>query len=166
MLQIGSQVVYGIHGVCRIIDVETKCVNRKKVEYFVLEPNGQKGARFYVPTQNPDAVGKLRPVLTPEELEVLLTSEDTRRDCWIADENQRKQKYRELINSADRAALISMIRALYQHRQNQLEAGRKFHQCDETFLRDARKLLSSEFSLVLGIPQSEVTDYINEKMCE
>ena len=97
---------------------------------------------------------------------MLLTSEDTRRDCWIADENQRKQKYRELINSGDRASLISMIRSLYQHRQSQLEAGRKIHQCDEIFLRDARKLLSSEFSLVLGIPLSEANTYIDEKLCE
>lgn len=166
MIQVGSQVVYGIHGVCSIIDVETRCVNRKKVEYFVLEPNEQKNARFYVPTQNSKAVGKLRPLLTRQELEMLLTSEDTRRDCWIADENQRKQKYRELINSGDRASLISMIRSLYQHRQSQLEAGRKIHQCDEIFLRDARKLLSSEFSLVLGIPLSEANTYIDENLCE
>lgn len=166
MLQEGTQVVYGIHGVCTIVDVETKSVNRKKVEYFVLEPKEQPGARYYVPTHNPAALAKLRPLLSAEELETLLASESTRRISWIADENLRKQKYRELINSADRAALISMIRALYRHRQEQLEAGRKFHQCDENFLRDAQKLLCSEFSLVLGIPQSEVSGYIEKKLCE
>lgn len=166
MLQEGTQVVYGIHGVCTIVDVETKSVDRKKVEYFVLEPKEQPGARYYVPTQNPAALAKLRPLLSAEELETLLASESTRRISWIADENLRKQKYRELINSADRAALISMIRALYRHRQEQLEAGRKFHQCDENFLRDAKKLLCSEFSLVLGIPQSEVSGYIEKKLCE
>lgn len=166
MLQEGTQVVYGIHGVCTIVDVETKSVDRKKVEYFVLEPKEQPGARYYVPTHNPAALAKLRPLLSAEELETLLASESTRRISWIADENLRKQKYRELINSADRAALISMIRALYRHKQEQLEAGRKFHQCDENFLRDAQKLLCSEFSLVLGIPQSEVSGYIEKKLCE
>ena len=158
--------MYGIHGVCTIVDVETKSVDRKKVEYFVLEPKEQPGARYYVPTHNPAALAKLRPLLSAEELETLLASESTRRISWIADENLRKQKYRELINSADRAALISMIRALYRHKQEQLEAGRKFHQCDENFLRDAQKLLCSEFSLVLGIPQSEVSGYIEKKLCE
>lgn len=166
MLQKGTQAVYGIHGVCTIVDVETKSVDRKKVEYFVLEPKEQPGARYYVPTHNPAALAKLRPLLSAEELETLLASESTRRISWIADENLRKQKYRELINSADRAALISMIRALYRHKQEQLEAGRKFHQCDENFLRDAQKLLCSEFSLVLGIPQSEVSGYIEKKLCE
>ena len=164
MLQVGMQVVYGIHGVCCIIDVEVRRVDRKNVEYFVLEPKEQPGARFYIPTQNQAALSKLRLLLTKEELEALITSEATHQDCWVADENQRKLKYRELINGGDRAALISMIRALHKHRDNQLAAGRKFHLCDENFLRDAQKVLSSEFSLVLGIPQAEVGAYIESKL--
>ena len=166
MLQIGSQVVYGIHGVCNIVEVETRTVDRKKVEYFVLAPNEQPNARFYVPMHNEVAVSKLRPLLTKEELEALLSSDDAHKDCWINDENRRKQKYRELINNADRAALISMIRVLLRHREEQLTAGRKFHLCDENFLRDAHKLLCSEFSVVLGIPQSEVDAYIKMKLGE
>ncbi len=166
MLQIGSQVVYGIHGVCTIIEVEARRVDRKKVEYFVLEPNDQPGARFYVPTQNQVALSKLRPLLTKEALDDLLDSEDTHRDCWISEENLRKQKYRELINGGDRAALISMIRALQLHKESQLAAGRKFHLCDENFLRDAEKLLRSEFSHVLGMSQAEVSTYIKEKIYE
>ena len=166
MLQVGSQVVYGIHGVCCIVDVEVRRVDRKKVEYFVLEPREQPGTRYYVPTQHQVALSKLRPMLTRDELEALLVSEQTHRDSWIADENQRKQHYRELINSGDRAALIGMIRMLHEHKESQLAAGRKFHLCDENFLRDAQKLLTSEFSLVLGIPQKEVADYIEKRLCE
>jgi len=166
VLQVGTQVVYGIHGVCSIVDVEIRTVDRKKVEYFVLSPNEQPSARFYVPTHNQVALSKLRPLLTEEELEALLSSEDAHKDCWVVDENQRKQKYRELINSGDRAALISMIRSLHKHKESQLAAGRKFHLCDENFLRDAQKLLASEFSLVLGIPQSDVGAYIEKKLYE
>ena len=166
VLQVGSQVVYGFHGVCRIIDTEVRKIDRKNVEYFVLEPKEQPGARFYVPSQNPVALSKLRPVLNREELDLLLASDETHQDCWIADENKRKQKYRELVNNGDRGALISMIRALHQHKENQLAAGRKFHLCDENFLHDAQKLLSSEFSMVLGIPQNEVAAYIEKKIKE
>ena len=164
MLQVGSQVVYGIHGVCNIIDVEVRTIDRKKVEYFVLAPNEQPNARFYVPMHNEAALSKLKRLLNKEELELLLASEEAHRNYWIDDENRRKQKYRELINSADRAALISMIRSLHLHRENQLAAGRKFHLCDENFLRDARKVLSSEFSIVLGIQSSEVDRYIEERL--
>lgn len=160
------QVVYGVHGVCSIIDVEVQRVDRKKVEYFVLEPKEQLGARYYVPTQNQVALSKLNPLLSKEELEDLLSSNVTQADVWLPDENLRKQKYRELINSGDRAALISMIRSLLAHRKSQLASGRKFHLCDENFLRYAQKQLSSEFSVVLGIPQDEVGQYIMSRIGE
>ena len=164
MLQVGSQVVYGIHGVCNIIDVEIRTIDRKKVEYFVLAPNDQPSARFYVPMRNEVALSKLRPLLTKGELEALLCADSSCGNCWVADENQRKQKYRELLGNGDRAALISMMRALNQHREAQLAAGRKFHLCDENFLRDAGKVLCSEISLVLGIPQGEVNAYLKDKL--
>ena len=160
----GDQVMYGIHGICRILTLETKKVDRKAIEYYVLEPVDQPGARFYIPTQNPAAVAKLRPMITRQQIDALLCSEDARSGQWIADENQRKQYYKELIVSADRAALVRMIHTLHKHRQEQQAAGRKFHLCDENFLRDAEKLLSTEFAIVLGIAQDEVGDYIKKSM--
>lgn len=166
MLTVGSKVVYGIHGVCTIVDVEQRTVDRKKADYFVLEPMDKNHAKFYVPVHNPVAISKLRPLLSAEELEALLLSEEARQDIWIPDENHRKMKYRELLSSGDRAALISMIRCLLDHKAAQLSAGRKFHLSDENFLRDAQKVLSSEFSVVLGIPQDKVAGYIESKVSE
>ncbi len=166
MLQVGTQVVYGIHGVCTIVDTEVRRVDRKNVEFLVLEPRDQPGARFYVPAHNPAALSKLRPLLSAEELEQLLLSDATHQDCWIPEEGLRKQKYRDLLNGGDRAALISMIRQLHKHRESQLAAGRKFHLCDENFLRDANKLLVSEFSMVLERPKTEVMNYIEKIIYE
>ncbi len=164
MLQLGSLVVYGIHGVCVIADIEQRTIDRKNVEYFVLTPKDQPQARFYVPTQNQVALSKLLPLLTREDLEALFASEDTYKEYWIPNENLRKQRYKEMINGSDRAMLIGMIQTLHKHKESQLAAGRKFHLCDENFLRDAQKRLASEFSVVLGIPQAEVADYIASKL--
>ena len=164
MYQLGDLVMYGIHGVCRIVDRVERTVDRKKVEYLVLEPQGQKGSQYLVPAGNPNAMAKLRPVLRKEELEALLASDTVREDAWIEEENQRKQYYRTLVNGGDRVALLQMIRTLRLHKQQQEAAGRKFHQCDEVFLRDAQRLIDSEFALVLGIEPAEVGDYVMEKM--
>lgn len=166
MYQPEDRVVYGIHGTCVIVGTEVRTVDRKKVEYFVLEPLDQPGARYYVPTENPAAVAKLRPLLDRETLITLLNSEKVRKDVWIPDENQRKIRYRELINGGDRAALLSMIGSLYRHKQNQAAQGRKFHLCDENFLRDAEKLLNAEFSLILGIETDKVGEYIRKALNE
>ena len=160
MFQIGDQVVYGIHGVCKIIALEERTVDRKKIKYFALEALDQPGARYFVPSENPAALAKLRHLISREDLQLLLASGEIRESCWIADENQRKQRYRELINSSDRVTLLRMINTLHQHKKVQVEAGRKFHLCDENFLRDAEKLLNAEFSLVLGIRPAEVGAYI------
>lgn len=166
MYQKGDRVVYGIHGVCRIVGTEVRTVDRKMVEYFALEPLDQPGARFYVPTQNQAALAKLRPVLDAQSLTALLHSQEARRDSWIADEGQRKLRYRELISSGDRAALLSMVGSLHRHKQAQAAQGRKFHLCDENFLRDAEKLLNSEFSLVLGIEPGKVGEYVKNALLE
>lgn len=164
MFQLGDQVIYGIHGLCRILELETRKIDRKLIEYYVLEPVEQPGARFYVPTQNQAAVSKLQKVLTRQELDELLQAVSNNNDVWIEDENQRKLRYRELISSGDRASLIGMIRALLRHKQAQESAGKKFHLCDENFLRDAQKLLSTEFSRVLEISPEEVGNYIENAL--
>ena len=160
MFQVGDQVIYGIHGVCRITQVEERTIDRKKIHYFVLEPTEQPGAKFYVPMHNEAALSKLRHIISREALDTLLESDEVQQDAWIQDENQRKQHYRDLINSGDRMALVRMVRTLHQHRKAQSAAGRKFHLCDENFLRDAEKLLGSEFALVLRMPQEEVGSYV------
>lgn len=166
MFQQGDRVVYGSHGVCQIVGTEVRSIDRKKVEYFALEPLDQPGSRFYVPTQNPAALAKLHPVLDAEALQTLLHSDEVRQGAWIDDENRRKNRYRELINSGDRASLLCMVGALHRHRQAQKSQGRKFHLCDENFLRDAEKLLNSEFSLVLGIERSEVGEYVKNALLQ
>lgn len=160
MFQIGDLVTYGIHGVCRITDQEERTVDRRKIPYLVLTPLEQPGARFLIPAQNEAALRKLRRILTREELETLLRSETVRKDVWIADENQRKQRYRELINGGDRAALLQMIGSILRHRESQTAAGRKLHLCDDNFLRDAERLIDAEFSLILGIEPGQVSGYV------
>ena len=124
----------------------------------------QPGSRFYVPVENEAAVSKLRPLLSREELLELLHSEKVRNYPWIADENQRKLRFRELINSGDRGALMGMIGALHRHKKAQLAAGRKFHQSDENFLSDAQKLLNAEFSQVFCLTPGEVSAFILKEL--
>lgn len=158
MFSIGERVVYGIHGVCQIVDYEEKRINAKSVTYYVLQPLDQPQSRFYVPKDNPVAVAKLSKLLTKQELDGLLHGE--RKDVWIEDEGQRKQRYTQLISSGDRASLIAMVRCLHLHRAQQTATGKKLHQCDENFMRDAKHIIEGEISLVLDIPIDQVGSYL------
>ena len=164
MFQIGDKVVYGIQGICVVSDLEQRVVDRKRLQYLVLEPIKKDGSRFLVPIQNEAAMAKLQKLLTREELSALLNGTAASCDCWIEDENARKQKYRELITHSDRRCLAAMVHALYQHRSRQLSVGRKVHLCDENFLRDAEKLLSSETAVVMDISWDEALLLIRSKL--
>ena len=164
MYEIGQQVLYVIHGVCTVTAIELMRFGKEKTRYYVLEPVEQLGSKFYVPVDNEAAVSKLRPLLSREELLELLHSEKVRNYPWIADENQRKLRFREMINSGDREALMGMIGALHRHRTAQLAAGRKFHQSDENFLSDAQKLLNAEFSQVFSLAPGQVSAFILKEL--
>lgn len=166
MYKTGDRVLYGIHGVCDVLGTDVRSSGNQNIEYYMLQPMKNPADRFYVPKHNSAALAKLRPLLSKSELDALLSSPEIGTDPWIEDENQRKQRYKELINSGDRAALISMIKKLHIHKTTQLSLGRKFHLCDENFLRDAENLLSNEFSVVLDIPQEAVGQYIINRICE
>lgn len=164
MFEIGQWVLYCAHGVCRVAGTEKQLVNRKRTEYLVLEPLNQAESRFYVPTANPTAMSKLKEVLSAQELTELLHSKELQEDAWIKEENMRKQHYRELIGSGDRVALLKMICTLYRYRDERLASGKKFHQCDENFLRDAEKLLSSEIALVFEMGPDEAKEYLRTQL--
>lgn len=159
MYQVGQKVFYGSHGVCALLDVETKTVDRKQVCYYALAPLDHPEARYYIPTENPAALAKISPLMDREELEAVF-NEPMDQSIWIPEENHRKQRYRELISSGDRRSLIAMVYALHQHKKQQEQQGRKFHLCDENFLRDAQKLISSEVAEVLNMSNGEAEAYI------
>ena len=164
MYCVGDQVIYGIHGVCRIIDEDCRTVDRKQMNYLVLEPEGQPGSRYLVPTHNAAAMAKLRKILTSEEMEALILSDTVRSAEWIRDDNQRKQIYRDLVSGGDRVSIMRMVHLLYTHKAEQSAAGRKVHQCDDNFLRDAEKLLSGEIAIAMGMTYEEARNYLREKL--
>lgn len=166
MYQTGDRVVYGIHGVCVVADQEQRKVDGKLVTYLVLEPVGQAGSRFLVPTHNAAAMSKLSPMLTKEDLEALLASDEIREDGWIADENRRKQLYRELIGSGDRGKILQQVRTLYRHKKALAATGKRRHLCDDNFLRDAERLLVNEMAIVLGTDKDSAKAYLREKLNE
>lgn len=166
MFQVGERVLYGIHGVCVITGSEERVVDRKRIKYLVLEPAEQEGTKYLIPSENPTAIAKLNRIMNADELWELLSSDCVRADGWIVDENLRKQTYRELIGSGDIERLARMVRTLYIQKNTQLALGKKFHQCDENFLRDAEKIIVSEMTLVLEQTPEQARACLREKLLE
>ena len=156
MYNIGDQVVYCSHGVCTIRQIEERMIDKKTVYYYVLSPIASERTAFYVPVHNPVAQSKMRPLLTLEELKQIFSNPELFADCWIPEENRRKLRYKELLSRNDLFLQAQMAATLERRRNEQISCGKKFHLADESFLRDVRKSLESELSVILSVPASEV----------
>ena len=166
MFGVNDVVCYGAQGVCRITALEMRSFGGAEELYYILAPLGTVGATIYVPADNEMLTGRMRHILSPEEIDELIREVLWEQPEWEADENRRKAYYHELLGGGDRRALIRQIKALYQHRNEQEKRDRRLHACDERFLKDAEKLLYDEFALVLHIRHDQVLPLIMEQLPE
>lgn len=164
MFKVGDTVLYGNQGVCRIVGTEEKELGGTNIEYFVLKPVYDENSTLYVPLSNSNLLSKMKSVLSAKEIYEMIKEMPDEDTIWIDDENERKQKYQQIINEGNRHKLVQLIKTLHIHEVSQQEKGRKLHICDEIILKQAEKLLYDEFALVLNIKPNEVLPFIIQQI--
>lgn len=164
MYQVGMRVLYGTEGVCVIDEIREMKISHVPGKYYVLRPINRDGATVFVPLNSEILLAKMRPLLTVEQIEAMLTELRNQKAEWIEDPAERKAAFQQTLRSGDRYALLRMIHALYLQRKSLQEKGKRLRTNDEQLLRDAEKLLNDEFAAVLNIRQHEVPEYIRAHM--
>lgn len=163
--KIGTYVLYGKTGVCLVKEQVTMSYGATGGgQYYVLSPISDSRSSVFVPCDNPDLVARMRPLLTREEIDRLLSEADDVRLAWVDDRTQRSALYRTVTCSGDRRELIRLICCLYRKKKEKMEAGKRLSTMDEMTLQECVRLVQEEFSLVLGITEEEVTPYILERL--
>lgn len=162
MFRINDTVMYGTVGVCRVESIDELSLGRDKNKYYVLKPISNGGATVYIPLDNEVLLAKARCLLTSEEIGELLGRDYV--DEWIDDSVARSQRYTDIIKSGDRARIISVMLTLVARRSNLSGTGKKLRISDERALRDCERIISDEFSYVLGIPPEKVLPYIKDNI--
>ena len=164
MYCVNDTVVYGVQGICKVTDITTQQVEGQWVKYYMLRPIYDDKSVFFVPVQNETLTGRVRPILTKEEIYQLIHSMPSEQEIWIEKENLRKEKYQQILSQGNRKELVMLIKTLYFHQKAQKEKGRKLHLSDERFLREAEKMLYDEFAAVLHIQQDQVLAFIRKEL--
>lgn len=164
MYQVNDAVLYGAQGVCRIVEIAEKDFGGTSREYYVLKPVFHESSTIFVPVTNEALTAKMKRILSVEEIHGLIHGMPEEASIWIENDAVRKEKYKELLMSGDRMALIRLIKTLHQH-QEQLQArGKKLHAADERIFRDAERMLYEEFAHVLKIKKEQVVPFIIEEI--
>lgn len=155
MFKINDVIIYGAHGVCKIVDIEEKSISGPKKKYYVLQPIKDQGATIYAPAENAHVLKKMRRLLTVAEIDRLIDSIPKGEINWIENERERRELYKSILAGGDHWKLIGMLKAIYQHKQEREADGKRLHMTDENFFRDAEQLLYNEFQYVLKLNSKE-----------
>ena len=162
MYRIGDKVVYGALGVMEIIEITDQTVGDVTRKYYVMkEYSSNSPSLTYVPLDNEALTSQMKPLLTKEEIiEVVRKAKNSPPLEWIEDNRARSEAYKKILSTADRALMLSMIDSVYKTGLRREEEGKKNYIADENSMRRAQKLINTEFALVLGIPESDVPEFI------
>lgn len=161
---IGTYVQYGKTGVCLVQEQTSIKIGRETSQYYVLAPISDGRSSVYVPCNNAELVARMRPLLTREEIDALLSSAEDERQPWIDDRNERGALYRRVTGEGDRRHLVRVICCLFRKKHERQEMGKQLSTMDENALQECMRLIDEEFSMVLDIPRSEVVNYILERI--
>lgn len=164
MYKVNDTIMYGSQGVCRITGITEKKICGNVRSYYVLMPVGGGTCTIYAPVGSESAQKKMRRLLSADEIYEIIRSMPKEDTVWIEDERERREVYKEILAGEDRARLVKMIRAVYLHKKELEERGKKLHICDERFFKDAEKILYDEFAAVLDLKPSDVTGFIEQQI--
>ena len=164
MYGVGDKVVYGAFGVMEIVDLTNQTVGDVTRTYYVMkEYSSASPSLTYVPTDNEELVSQMKPLLTKDEIvEAIRTAKSSEPLEWIEDNRARSESYKRILSTGDRVKLLRMIDSVQKTGVRREEEGKKNYIADENSMKRAEKIISTEFSLVLGIPETEVADYIDK----
>ena len=163
MYKIGSIVVYGTEGLCKICDITERTFGKETSEYYVLSPLSNEAETVFVPKNNEKVLKRMRSILSRERASELLEAAPSEYGEWVENDRERQQMYKQILLCGSSEDLLMMTRTLYQHQIELLERGRKLHAADERFLKEAEKMLFEELAYVFNITVAEVLPLITRK---
>ena len=164
MFEKGQYIIYGIRGVCEVMDITT--IDRpggpQGKLYYVLRPYYHQDSKIVTPVDSDKTV--IRPLLTREEALELIDRIQDVQEMEVTEDKQREERYKEALKTCDCRVWVSMIKALYLRRKDRIEQGKKMTDLDERYFKTAEDNLYSELALSLGMRKDEMVSYITERV--
>jgi CarD family transcriptional regulator len=167
---VGDTVLYGTI-VCTLNSIVERNFGDGSQRYFVLKPVFDTKSTIYAQADNPATEGKIRRMLSKDEIHALINSMPAENTIWIEDDTERRSHYRQILASGDRTQLVQLIKTLHLRQEQLAETNaeskkgkRKLHSIDEQFMKDAENILYHEFAHVLQIEPDQVIPFITRQI--
>ena len=158
MFEIGTCIICGQHGVCKVEAIGPLKLYNSAKDYYTLSPIYTKGGVTYVPADSDKIV--MREVISKEEAEQLIEEMDSMDGLWIENEKRREDVFKAALRSCDNREWVKIIKTLYARKQLRIAQGKKVTASDERYLKAAEDNLYGELAVALDMPKKDVEKYI------
>ena len=162
MYPVGSLLVYGRNGVCRVREIAPRPGNGAAPErlYYTLKPL-YTTETIIIPV---DTKVALRPVLTRGEAEELVRSIPSieTESIRITSLPALSRYYQDAYQTSDCVELLQLIKSIHEKNRSATDNGRKPGKLDERYLRLAEDQLYGELCVALDLEREEIPSYIQQ----
>ena len=154
MYKIGDVFVYGANGACEITDIKEEKFARETKIYYMLSPFFDARETIFVPVDSEALTGKMKKVLSREEVMDMIRSIPEAESIWNDNANMRR--------AADRKELVKLLKTLHDQKSKLEEIGKNLSVSDEKYYRKAQNIIHSEIAMVLELEMKEVEPFIEQ----
>jgi len=159
MFKVNELVVYGLNGVCKIVDIKKlQLISNRgpSGDYYYLNPISSKEDHLiYVPVDKVNNEnGVMRALSKPGELEDILNSVNEVQPLEIVNEKYRREEYKAALLTLSPKNSVALIKSV-RNRKKRLQQRKNISETDLEFEKLALKFLCLEMSVVLGISTQE-----------
>jgi CarD family transcriptional regulator len=158
---VGTNVIYPVHGVAAIVGRELRVVDGEEQTYLVLRVTGEARTddlTLLVPEDRADELG-VRHAISPEDADGILELLAVRAPRVPSNWSRRFKNHQEKLRSGDLFACAEVVRNLALRQMIQPLAA-----AETAMYRNARYNLVSELGLTWGVSDEEAADRVDRAL--
>ena len=162
MFKIDDHVVYGISGVCRIIEICHSPFNKADDRlFYVMQPLfGVGNATIYTPTDN--ELQKIRPLVSRAEAEALFQHPPVIETVKVEFEKKRRDAYHAVMMENSPLSYLKILKSVKLRRLETYENKKHLPDVDVEYEAKAKKCLCGELAVVLDREYADIESKIRE----
>ena len=159
MFNVDDYIMYGKTGVCKVVDITNeKFINGEKRKYYILSPIYNNDTVIKIPLDN-DKV-PMRKVISKGDMTSLINDIPNMEILWIDDEKKRIAQFETMLKSGQCEELIKLIKSIKFSKKYARSIGKKLEKPDRDIMKEAERLLTEEFAIILNVYPNEASSYI------
>ncbi len=151
--------------VCKITEIKKMNLAKTGIRtYYVVESVNEEGSRTYIPVDYEGVDSAMRVILSVDEINSVIEQSAHTELPWLEDAKERVLCFEKILQSADRAKILCLLRMLKAKKKEVEGEKKKLYTGDLKIFERARKMITEEFSFVLGLKKNDVEPYIFKRL--